>query len=119
MLTFEEFEQLPDQPGKQELIRGELIEMPPADYQHHVIAHRIYDLLQAALEQAHARGEAAELGRVFHEMGYLLSGVHWLQPDVSVTHAGQRVEKYLTGAPAIAIEVILPANTVKRIARKV
>ena len=29
LLTFEAFEQLPDQPGKQELVRGELIEMPP------------------------------------------------------------------------------------------
>jgi Uma2 family endonuclease len=116
--TFEEFEQLPDQPGKQELVRGELIEMPPADYKHHDVSHRIFKLLDSAVEGAHARGEAGELGRVFHEMGYLLPGECWLQPDVSVTHAGQRVEKYLIGAPAIAIEVISPSNTVKRIDAK-
>ena len=69
LLTFEEFEQLPDQPGKQELVRGELIDMPPADYKHNDIADRIYGFLKAALDRAHARGEA----RVFHEMGYLLS----------------------------------------------
>jgi Uma2 family endonuclease len=118
LLTFEEFEQLPDQPGKQELVRGELIEMPPADYKHHDIAHRIFKLLDSALERAHACGEAGELGRVFHEMGYLLSGANWLQPDVSITHAGQHVEKYLIGAPAIAIEVISPSNTAKRIDAK-
>jgi Uma2 family endonuclease len=118
LLTFEEFEQLPDQPGKQELIRGELIEMPPADYKHHDISHRIFKLLDSAIEQARARGEAVELGKVFHEMGYLLPGECWLQPDVSVTQAGQRVEKYLIGAPAIAIEVISPSNTVKRIDAK-
>src|ERR1700722_1132131 len=115
LLTFEKFEQLPDQPGKQELVRGELIEVPPADYKHNDIADRICDGLKVALERAHARGEAGELGRVFHEMGYLLPGAGWLQPDVSVTHAQQRVEKYLVGAPAIAIEVISPSNTAEPI----
>jgi len=28
-LTFEEFERLPEQPGKRELLKGELIEVPP------------------------------------------------------------------------------------------
>jgi Uma2 family endonuclease len=118
LLTFEEFEQLPDQPGKRELVRGELIEMPPAEYKHHDLADRIYGFLKAAIEQAPARGEAGDLGRVFHEMGYLLPGARWLQPDVSVTPAGQRVEKYLIGAPAIAIEVSSPSNTAKRIDAK-
>ena len=118
LLTFEEFEQLPDQPGKQELVRGELIELPPANYNHHVVAHRIYKGIDAAIERAHSRGEAPELGAAFHEMGYLLLGKNWLQPDVSVTHAGQAVEKYLIGGPAIAIEVISPSNTAKRIAVK-
>jgi Uma2 family endonuclease len=118
LLTFEEFEQLPDQPGKRELVRGELIEMPPADYKHNDIAHRIFKLLDSALERAHACGEAGELSRVFHEMGYLLPGAGWLQPDVSVTRAGQSVVKYLTGAPAIAIEVISPGNTAKQVDAK-
>jgi Uma2 family endonuclease len=118
LLTFEEFEQLPDQPGKRELLRGELIELPPADYEHSDITHRIFKLLDSALERAHACGEAGELARVFHETGYLLPGEGWLVPDVSVTHAGQRVEKYLIGAPAIAIEVISPSNTIKRIDTK-
>jgi len=118
LLTFEEFEQLPDQPGKRELIRGELIEMPPPEYKHNDIADRICDGLKAALRQAHASGEAGEIGRVFPEMGYLLPGAGWLQPDVSVTHAGQRVEKYLIGAPAIAIEVISPSNTAEQIDAK-
>jgi Uma2 family endonuclease len=118
LLTFEEFEQLPDQPGKQELVRGELIELPPPDYKHNKISNRIGDNLKDALRQAHARGEARNLGEAFQEMGYLLPGAGWLQPDVSVTHAGQSMEKYLTGAPAIAVEVISPSNTAKRIDAK-
>ena len=125
LLTFEEFEQLPDQPGKRELVRGELIEMPPAESKHNRRAHRIYEDVKAALQRAHARGEvpkndrpgglshnargeALELGEAFHEMGYLLQRQNWLQPDVSVTYAGQPEGKYFEGAPAIAIEVISP-----------
>jgi len=118
LLTFEEFEQLPDQPGKQELVRGELFELPPADLKHNRISHRIYKRLDAAIELAHARGEARDLGEAFIEMGYLLPGECWLQPDVSVTHVGQTEGKYFEGAPAIAIEVISPNNTAKRIDAK-
>jgi Uma2 family endonuclease len=111
MLTFEEFESLPDRPGKQELLRGELIDLPPAELRHNRIAHLIYELLKAALNQAHTRGEALDLGEVFHEMGYQLAGHSWVQPDVSVTHAGQGEGKYFAGAPAIAVEVVSPSNS--------
>ena len=118
LLTFEEFEQLPDQPGKRELVRGELIELPPAELKHNRVSHRIYKRVDAAIEQAHSCGEARSLGETFHETGYLLQRKNWLQPDVSVTHAGQIEGKYFEGAPAIAIEVISPSNTPKRIAVK-
>ena len=49
LLTFEEFERLPDQPGKRELLEGELIELPPAELIHNRIAHRIWRLLMPAL----------------------------------------------------------------------
>ncbi len=118
LLTFAEFEQLPERPGKDELIRGELIELPPAEYKHSELAHRIFHIMDSAIEQAHARGKAGELGEVFHEMGYRLPGEGWLQPDVSVTRARQSIDEYLLGAPAIAIEVISAANTAKRVDAK-
>jgi Uma2 family endonuclease len=111
LLTFEEFEQLPDQPGKRELLRGELIEMPIAELKHNRTSHRIFRRLDAALIEAHARGEASELGEVYIEMGYKLAGDGYVQPDVSVTHARQDEGKYFGGAPAIAIEVVSPSNT--------
>ena len=37
LLTFEEFERLPDQPGKRELLKGELIDGPPAEEKHNTI----------------------------------------------------------------------------------
>ncbi len=111
LLTFEEFERLPESDLKQELINGELIEMPPAKRSHNLIAHRVYRDLDTALTEAHAHGQAQELGEVYHEMGYKLGG-SWATPDVSITHAGQTIEDdVLIGAPAIAIEVVSPGNS--------
>jgi len=118
LLTFEEYEQLPDQPCKRELLKGELIEQPMADFRHNWTSHFLFLGLRSALEAAHARGEAAELGAVWHEMGFKMEGDILVIPDVSVTHAGQPVDKYLRGAPAIAIEVLSPSNTVKELKRK-
>jgi Uma2 family endonuclease len=110
LLTFEEFERLPDRPGKRELLKGEPIEWPPPEFNHNDTSHEIYHRLYTALAEAHARGQAPDLGKVYIEMGYkLMEG--WVQPDVSVTYAGQTVGKYLEGAPAIVIEVVSPNHT--------
>src|SRR4051812_33145369 len=104
-ITFEEFERMPEQPGKQELLRGELIELPPADLLHARIARAIFRLVDTALATAQERGQATELGEAFPEVGYKLLNSGYVQPDVSVTHANQPSGKYFEGAPAIAIEV--------------
>ena len=58
LLTFEEFERLPDRPGKCELLKGELIELPPSELKHDRTSRRIFRCLDAAVAGAHARGEA-------------------------------------------------------------
>ena len=118
-LTFGEFEILPDRPGKLELLRGELIELPPAKRKHNEIAHRIFLSLMRILADAHHRGQALELGAVYHEMGYRMEGDGWLQPDVSVTHAGQEAGDYFMNAPALAVEVVSDGNTADQIDAKV
>src|ERR1051326_4256851 len=112
VLTFEEFERLPDIPGKRELLEGELIEIPPAKFSHNFSAETMYNLLREALQAAHSREVAKEPGRVHHEMGYKLSDNSYVEPDVSVTLANQPTQDYLGGAPAIAVEIISPSNTV-------
>jgi Uma2 family endonuclease len=121
LLTFEEFERLPDQPGKRELLKGELVELPPAKYRHNKLAELILERVKAAVRAAHARGLAADLGESYREMGYQLERDSYVQPDASVTHAGQTVtpNDYLWGAPAIAIEVISPSNTAQDIDFKI
>ncbi len=118
LVTFDEFERLPDEECKLELIDGEVLRMPPAEYRHTLISLRIYDFLKEALRILHGKGQARDLGQVLHEGGYRL-GHNWLIPDVSITHAGQTARKYLEGAPALAIEVISESNTARMMHRKV
>src|SRR6476620_7370951 len=77
LMTFEEFEQLPDsdQPGKQELIDGELVIMPPPELTHSEIAKRVFFLLVKFLQAS----------RVWQaDTGYRIAR-GWIEPDVSVS----------------------------------
>jgi Uma2 family endonuclease len=108
LMTFAEFEQLPETRGKRELIDGELIELPPPIFRHSKIAKSFYDLLAAT----------AYKPSVFHETGYRIAG-GWLQPDLSITWPDQRPSgDYLAGGPMIAIEILSPSNSAADIERK-
>ena len=48
LLTFEEFELLPDTLGKRELLEGELIELPIPEFSHSANFHRIFRLVNLA-----------------------------------------------------------------------
>jgi Uma2 family endonuclease len=117
-MTFEEFERLPDSPGKLELLRGELIELPPAKLKHNEICERIYRRLIAILAEAHIRAECGALGKVHHEMGYRV-GDGWLQPDVSITHSDQPADDYYLGSPALVVEVISDDKTADHVDGKI
>src|ERR1700682_4314996 len=96
-LTCEQFEKLPDEPGKCELLAGELIQLPPARRRHSLISERLFLWLHSALTRMHACGQAARLGAPHIEMGYRLGPLTWLQPDVSITHASQPEGDYFEG----------------------
>src|SRR5471032_1923044 len=88
LMAFEQFERLPDEPHKLELIDGELIRMPPAITKQMRITLRLFKILVAALGMLQGKGQARDLGEVFVETGYLI-GANWVIPDVSITHAGR------------------------------
>ncbi len=107
-MTFAEFEQLPNQPGKRELIDGEVFELPPPRLKHSFISLWFTELLRAVLP----------FGRVVHQAGYRIGG-GWLQPDASVLQPDQKVENgYAIGSPMLAIEVLSPSNMALQIDRK-
>ncbi|HMD71361.1 MAG TPA: Uma2 family endonuclease [Bryobacteraceae bacterium] len=118
-MTFEEFERLPDSPGKLELLRGELIDLPPARLKHADIVHRVYERLKILLAEARARGQAGDLGKVYMETGYRMGARSWLQPDVSITHACQQADDYYVGSPALVVEVISDEKTADHVDGKI
>jgi Uma2 family endonuclease len=115
LLSFEEFEQLPSEPGKMELLDGELIRLPPAKIKHAKIIHRLYERLKPLL----AENPGTALGQAYIEVGYKMGPRAWLQPDVSISHPNQPSNDYLEGAPLLAVEVISESNTAEQMNRKV
>ena len=120
LLTFEEFEQLSDAPGKAELLEGELIQLPPAKRKHSNASQRLFLLLHAKLEALRSANPHFAFGEARIETGYLLGHDpgSWLQPDGSVTWANQAGDDYFEGAPMIAFEIVSDANRPAQIARK-
>jgi Uma2 family endonuclease len=119
LLTFGEFERMPEQPGKQELIRGELIELPPAKLKHDRIGRRFFKWLDAVLAEMKVEGVRKSFGEVCIETGYKMPNNGWYIPDVSITHARQIEGEYFEGSPALAIEIVSESNTAKAIGTKV
>jgi Uma2 family endonuclease len=107
-LTAEEFLNLPDTPGKQELLDEELISLPLAKHSHSEIARSFERLLRSAIDRS----------RVWRLAAYQLRR-GWLIPDVSVTWPDQPVSEWLQGSPMIAIEIVSRGNTAVEIDRKV
>ena len=118
LLTFAEFERMPepDEPVKEELLDGELIQVPPPFLDHMETAQRFFLMLLQVLEQSNCR---AHLGGVYIETGYKIGSKTWLVPDVSITHGNQGRGDYLEGAPALAVEIVSQSNSADEMDRKV
>lgn len=115
LLTFEQFEQLPDDGLQHQLLRGEHIVLPPPKKRHTCIQQAISDLVRPYVHEH-------RLGEVHIEAGFRLSRNTWLQPDVSFVRTSQirhaDPDGYYEGAPALAVEVASDANTAAQLFSK-
>ncbi len=123
-LTEEQFAALPDLPGKQELLEGELLMSPPAAGWHRALSRRIEEALRS-LESA-GFVVLCEAGVRLPRTADGQELASTLQPDVIVfnrakweheTHPDSG-KKYPED-PLLVIEVISPANRRAKIERKV
>src|SRR5689334_14037623 len=112
LMTADELMQL-EGPNRHELIKGELLTMPPPKALHgHVVANLIMLLV------LHVR--ANNLGSVYAETGYKLetNPDTVLGPDVSFV-ARERMDDvpdgYFPGAPDVAVEVLSPSDRRSRV----
>jgi Uma2 family endonuclease len=121
LLSFEEFERIDQGADHIELLKGELIRLPPAYLRHNQRRNRLHKKLDIAVEQVRARYPEVPVGDVYEEMGYLLGTEprSWLQPDVSITHSNQPGDKYYEGAPLMVFEIISEFDSARDVDAKV
>ncbi len=115
LMTFAEFEQLPNPPaGHYELHHGELVTVPPPRYGHHRIQQRLVRALWAAVGDS---GEAStEMGfRALPDMEYRVADVAFVYED---RHQSIPLDGYLIGAPDLVVEVLSPSNSAHEILDK-
>lgn len=115
-MTANELMELPDDSMRHELIKGELLTMPPPGDEHGAVTMNLSILLGVYVK-------TNNLGRVAAEMGYKLESNPdtVLAPDISfVEHdrVGVRSEGYRSGPPDLAVEVLLPSDRKTQIERK-
>jgi Uma2 family endonuclease len=108
LVTFEQFEQFPDDGMKHQLLQGEHVVVPPPKSRHTRIQQKMQDLLRPFVREH-------RLGEVQIEAGFRLTSDTWLQPDVSFLRSSQIQSSdpsgYYQGAPALAIEIASDSNT--------
>lgn len=112
LLTFAEFEQLPDpKTGRYELRHGELVTVSPPKHKHYAIQHRLRRLLETTAGDA-AEVEIEMAFRARPEYEYRIADVVVLTKQ---RWAAIPDEGTLAGAPDLVIEVLSPSNTVSEI----
>jgi Uma2 family endonuclease len=122
LLTSEQYLALPDefdQHGnriKDELIGGEIVKMPPASHRHDRIKNRIKRLFDRHLD----RNPQLDMESLV-EMGAEVSKRDVFVPDVSLVKLDRCPvkERVFRGGPDLAIEVVSPSDTNKRLKDKV
>ena len=116
LMTAEELMHLDDDSHRHELIKGELLTMPPPGYPHGTVTMSLSVLLFNYVK-------TNNLGRVFAEMGYKLESDPdtVLAPDISFIardRVGIRLDGYRPGPPDLAVEVTSPSDSKRMVERK-
>jgi len=107
LMTFAEFEQLPNPPEgfRQELRHGELFQVAPPKFDHSRVQWQLRRLLERA---------AGDAGIVTMEIGFrpTLENEYWIADVALVSKASWNSgDDYLSGAPQLVVEVLSPSNT--------
>lgn len=118
LMTAEDLECMQDDGWRHELIRGELIQMPPASHQHSKIAARMVKLVSIYVDEQ-------QLGDVTGaDGGYILSRSPdvVVAPDAAFVQADRlpdEIPTYLELAPDLVVEVIFPSDRMNDVSEKV
>jgi Uma2 family endonuclease len=108
LMTFAEFEKLPDEVCRRhELRHGELVRVPPPKFKHSIIQSRMVQLIASVCPPGGF--VTTELGfRALPEGEYRTADVAYISPARFAVAKGA---DYFQGAPDMVIEVLSPSNT--------
>jgi len=119
LMTADELWKMPDDGRRVELVRGELVDMPPPAGQHGALVANLVGLLHAPI-----KGQG--LGRVFAESGVIIERRPDTvrAPDVSVRLGGPTTARgqaagYSDQLPTIVFEIVSPSDSAIAVQRKV
>jgi Uma2 family endonuclease len=121
LLTAEEFARLPDpiDGSKQELVRGEVVTMPPPGFLHGLVQLSIGSLLRAFARQSGLGRVTVESGQITEEGPSSVRGpdvAYWSYERLPAEHVPVA---YANAAADLIAEVVSPSNTRKQLAAKV
>ena len=107
-VTYEEWLQLPEVEGIEEVVNGEIRRMPPNKFPHAYTVENLADQLKAQFDRSTVRVFSTIFGLVICRQP-LTTRV----PDIAVFIRANVVEKdgYIHSAPELVVEVLSPANT--------
>ena len=118
-MTAVDLEQWPRDHRRYELVRGELIEMPPVGFEHG-------DVTAGLVTPMRAHADRHRLGKVLIELGYVLARDPDTvrAPDISFVAASRlpgltAPRGFFVGAPDLAVEVVSPGDTAAEVDDKV
>jgi Uma2 family endonuclease len=107
LMTFAEFEQLPDEVcRRRELRHGELVEVPPPQHIHRLIQDRLVELLKRLAGNGYVGIEIPF--RALPQYEYRISDVAYVTRE---RWEGIADNDNLRGAPELVIEILSPSNT--------
>ena len=107
LMTFAELEQMPDSDRRYELRHGELVEVPPPEFAHYQIQHRLRRLLEAAVQGVGEVGVEFAF-RALSEYEYRIADVVFVSRE---RWEQARESRYFEGAPEVVIEVLSQSNS--------
>jgi len=118
LLTIEEFERLPDDGMRMELVRGQVVREPPAGFEHGAIGIDLGAMLrQFVKKQALGKVVGADTGFVLFDEPPTVRA-----PDVAFVALDRLTfdpRRFVPFAPDLAVEIVSPSNTVSEIHGKV